>query len=75
MDIDVDQIRKMSSVEMGKRAVEERFSSPKLSAVDAALLQKAASADRVLLEVAASLRPDDLLATYEDLGGTYLVED
>jgi len=77
MDIDVALIRKVAARQAGERALEERFSSPKLAAVDAVLLQRAASADRELLKVAAVIRPDAPMAVYEDLGGTYFqkVED
>lgn len=71
MDIDVAEIRKIAAVQAGERAMQERFSPVKLSAVDAVLLHKAASADRQLLGIAAALRPDDPLAAYENLGGTY----
>jgi hypothetical protein len=72
MDIDVAQIRKIASEQAGKRSIEERFGpAPKLAAVDAVLLHKAASADRELLGVAVALRPDDPLAAYEEFGGTY----
>lgn len=75
MDIDVTQIRKIAAVRAGQRALEERFGSPKLAAVDAVLLHKAASADRELLGVAAALRPDDPLAMYENLGGAFKAEE
>lgn len=77
MDIDVEQIRKIAARQAGERALEERFGHPKVAAVDAVLLQRAAAADQELLKVAAALRPDAPMAAYEDLGGAYFqkVED
>lgn len=74
MEVDVEEIRRRAAVEAGRVALEERFGTPKLAAVDVVLLQKSAAAmqtDGELLKVAAALRPGDPLAAYEELGGAY----
>jgi hypothetical protein len=65
-----DDIRKAAALGDGWRALAE-LAAPRQAALDHVLLQKAASADPALLAIAAALRPDRPLATYEDLGGTY----
>ena len=65
-----DDIRKTAMLGEGERAHEGRTAS-RPAALDVLLLQKAARAEPALLAVAASLRPDRPLATYEELGGTY----
>jgi hypothetical protein len=65
-----DHIRKTATLEEGERALEELTAS-RPAALDEVLLQKAARAEPQLLAIAASLRPDRPLATFEELGGTY----
>jgi len=64
-------LRKIAAEIVGRAALEERFGSPRLSAVDAVLLQKMASADRDLLRVAATFNTGHALRTYEELGGGF----
>jgi len=65
-------LRKLAADVVGRAALEERFGSPRVSALDALLLQKSASADHELLRVAATLDPSKkTMNVYEDLGGSY----
>jgi hypothetical protein len=66
----VEQIRKAAAVEAGRQAFGELTSSA-VSAVDQVLMQKAGAADQALLIIAAVIRPDRPLTTYEELGGQY----
>lgn len=68
---DVD-LRKLAAEVVGRAALEERFGSRPLSALDAVLLQKSASADQDLLRVASSFETGNSLSVYEKLGGKYL---
>jgi hypothetical protein len=67
----MDDLRKLAAEVVGRAALEERFGPPRLSAVDAVLLQKSASADPELLKVAAMFDTGDTLNVYESLGGSY----
>ena len=67
----MSSFRKLAADLVGRSALEERFGSPRLSALDEILLQKAASADPELLRVAAALNTGKTLNTYEALGGTF----
>lgn len=71
MDIDVNKIRKIASIEAGRRYLEEQSGPPKVAAVDRVLLVRAGTADMELMKIACDLRPDDPTSAYEDLGGTY----
>lgn len=75
MSIDIERIRELAAVEAGRLAVEERFGSVKLSAVDSILLQKMSNADTELMKVAMSLRPGSLVAAYGNLGGAFKAEE
>ena len=59
-------LRKLAADVVGRAAFEERFGSPRLSALDAVLQQKTASADAELLAAV-----NGSLAVYESLGGKY----
>jgi hypothetical protein len=67
----MDALRKLAADVVGRAALEERFGPPRLSAVDAVLLHKSASADPELLQVAAMFNTGDTLNVYESLGGSY----
>jgi hypothetical protein len=58
-------LRKLAADIVGRGHLEERFGTPRLSAVDIVLLHKMASADQELLAIAGSL------SNYEKLGGEY----
>jgi hypothetical protein len=64
-------LHKLAADVVGRAALEERFGSPRLSALDEVLLQKAASADPALLAVAATFDTGATLKVYESLGGSY----
>lgn len=64
-------LRKLAADVVGRAALEERFGPPRISALDAILLEKAASADPELLKVAATFDTGKTLGVYEDLGGSY----
>lgn len=64
-------LRKLAADVMGRAALEERFGPAHISAVDAVLLQKSASADPELLRVAAAFDTGKTMDVYEDLGGSY----
>lgn len=64
-------LRKIAADVVGRAALEERFGSPRVSALDAVLLQKMASADSELLRVAATFDTGRTLNVYEALGGTF----
>jgi len=68
---DLTSLRKQASLEQGRLFFQERFGAPRVSPVQQVLLHKAASTDRELLSIAASVRPDNPLAVYEELGGRY----
>lgn len=68
MDID---LRKLAAEVLGRAALEERFASRQLSALDAVLLQKQAGMDHELAAVAATINPDSVLNVYERIGGSY----
>jgi hypothetical protein len=66
--MDTKTLRKLSSIESGKRYFEEGHDVDPLAAVD---FDKVANAqDPELLEIAAHL-PGDTLSNYEALGGKY----
>ena len=67
----MDDLRKLAAEVVGRDALEERFGSPRLSALDEVLMQKAASTDVELLRVAASFETGSTLDVYENLGGRY----
>jgi hypothetical protein len=67
----VDDLRKLAAEVVGRDALEERFGPPAISAVDAVLLEKSASADPELLAIAEGLGTGDPLKVYEGLGGSY----
>ena len=66
----VELIRKTAALEEGRRSFME-LTKREVPALDLVLMQKAGAADRELLKIAAALRPDRPLATYENLGGTF----
>lgn len=65
-------LRKLAAEVVGRTALQERFGSTTLSAVDAVLLQKQASADPELLKVAAAFDTGETLNVYEKLGGKFV---
>jgi hypothetical protein len=67
----MDDLRKSAAEVVGRAALEERFGPPPISALDAVLLEKSASADKELLGVAAMLSTGKTLELYEGLGGSY----
>jgi hypothetical protein len=67
----MNDLRKLAAEVVGRDALEERFGTPRLSALDEVLLHKMASADPELLKVAASLEGGSTLDVYEKLGGSY----
>jgi hypothetical protein len=64
-------LRSLAADIVGRAALEERFGPPRVSALDAILLAKMASADPELLRVAATISANKTLNVYEDLGGSY----
>lgn len=64
-------LRSLAADIVGRAALEERFGPPRVSSLDAVLLEKAASADPELLKVAATFDTGETLETYEQLGGEY----
>ena len=64
-------LRKSAAEVVGRTALVERFGPPPVSALDAVLLEKSASADKELLGVAAMLSTGGILELYEGLGGSY----
>jgi hypothetical protein len=72
--MNINHIRKLASIERGKRYMEERFGPRPVDAVAHTHLLKAAQAeDRGLLMIASRL-PGPTLETYEALGGTFKKE-
>lgn len=67
----MSDLRKLAAEVVGRAALEERFGPPRVSAIDAILLQKQASADPDLLKVAAAFNTGKTLNVYEVLGGEY----
>jgi hypothetical protein len=67
----MSDLRKLAADVIGRAALEERFAEPRLSALDAVLLQKTASADPELLKVASAFNTGKTLNVYETLGGSY----
>lgn len=67
----MDDLRKLAADVVGRAALEERFGSPRICALDAILLEKSAAADPELLKVAATFDTGKTLNVYEDLGGSY----
>jgi hypothetical protein len=65
------ELRKLAAEVVGRAALEERFGSPRVSSLEAVLLQKIARADVGLLRVAATFDTGKTLNVYEDLGGDY----
>lgn len=64
-------LRKLAAEVVGRDALEERFGTPRLSALDSVLLHKMGSADIELLKVAAKLSTGRVLDVYESLGGNF----
>ena len=64
-------LRKLAAEVVGRDALEERFGTPRLSALDEVLLHKQAGADPELLKVAAAFDTGKTLDVYEKLGGSY----
>lgn len=67
----MSDLRKLAAEVMGRAALEERFGPKQPSAVDSILLQKQASTDPELLQVASSFNTGKTLDVYESLGGSY----
>lgn len=67
----MSDLRKLAADVFGRAALEERFGTPRLSAVEAVLQAKTASADPELLKVAASFNTGETMNVYEDLGGSF----
>ena len=69
----MEDLRKLAAEIVGKAALEERFGTPTLSALDQITLHKLASADPELLKVASAMDTGNMLKAYEDLGGSYKI--
>jgi hypothetical protein len=67
----MNDLRKLAAEVVGRDALEERFGTPHLSALDEVLLHKMAAADPELLKVAASFEGRNSMRVYEQLGGSY----
>jgi hypothetical protein len=71
----MEDLRKLAAEIVGKAALEERFGTPTLSALDQITLHKLASADPELLRVASLMGTGDTLKAYEELGGAFELKE
>jgi hypothetical protein len=69
MNADIELIRKVASVENGRRYFADRFGSVEHDAVALLRIKQAAAADQGLLKIAAWCSKNDTLNVYEALGG------
>ena len=67
--MDIDLIRKLASVEHGRRLMESLSDPPVVPAVTNVLLHKAAECDVRFLKIASWMRTGDTLEAYEALTG------
>lgn len=67
----MSDLRKLAAEVLGSAALEERFGPRQPSALDAILLEKQASTDPELIQVASSFNTGNTLGVYENLGGSY----